>query len=450
MTRLPKSRTPNLSARLVGRGDDKHVLWRWNIGPALRKRGFRAIDMWADGAAFSLADSAAHGFDQLVPARHKGHRPMAHRDAAALARHLTKMAKDQARSAVAESAERAQKAFHVRTMADLIGDYTAWAHRRIETGNLSPKTFATYKSAMRTIDRWFANECPAGFRGHIIEEWHEELGQTIGPHGARATSAMLLRLLRWAGRRDDWIAFLPDTRQLTGLNLKRPGGRLRVGTPDEMAALLTAFDAEEPAMGDALVLLLWTCMRVHDALTVTPRAFENDTLVYRQGKTGTVLTIPLRHTLAARLPAMMARQRDTLKASRRDNDVRDFPLILAPDGRPYARQGQGSGISYHRPFNDRWNTLRAIAALSCPSLDGHGLNRLGEPWLAFRPQDTRDTSATRLSQAGCTDDQVASWHGSDAKTIRQLHQHYIDLCPVTAGAAGDKLEDFARKTGMVV
>jgi integrase len=452
----PKSKTPNLTARLVGRGDDKLVLWRWNIGPALRQRGFRAIDLWADGPPFSLADARAHGFAALIPARHRGRKPMTHRQAAEIARELTAAAKAQFAGDVAGSQkpDLRKPAFRVRTMADLIADYRQWGTKRVEVGALSPKTWATYASCMVTIDRWFAGESPAGFRAHVIEDWHAALAGQIGPHGAHATVSQLVRLLRWAARRDDWAPFLPGAAHYAGLGLARPSARLRVGTPAEMAALLAAFDGADPVMGDALVVLLWSCARVHDGLTLTPRAFTKDTLTYRQHKTGTVVTIPLRHTLADRLPAMLARQQRTLAAhpgAWRGVDPLDVPLLLkSDDGRSWARTSTATGIAHHRPFNDNWNALRAIAARAYPSLAGQGINRLGEPCLDFRPQDTRDTSATRLVQAGCTPDQVASWHGSDAHTIRSLASHYIDLCPITAGEAGDRLGAWAEKTGMVV
>ncbi len=79
--------------------------------------------------------------------------------------------------------------------------------------------------------------------------------------------------------------------------------------------------------------------------------------------------------------------------------------------------------------NWRWNAYRALAGLITPSLIGIGKDRHGNRNLDFRAQDCRDTAVTRLVNAGLTDMQVASWHGSSPTVIRTLAENYIDLSP---------------------
>ncbi|MEL7488922.1 MAG: hypothetical protein AAGJ87_17125, partial [Pseudomonadota bacterium] len=235
-----------------------------------------------------------------------------------------------------------------------------------------------------------------------------------------------------------------------------------VGLAEELDALLVAFDdpaaiyaacetpradrtaAPRPSGGDALMLLLWTAARVNDALSFTERAYNGETLIYRQTKTRRVVEVPVLGPLADRLPAMQRRRR-----AQWGDAAPDELVVNEDDGAPYWRL-TAKGVRYHRPFNDLWRERRTLAGLIAPSLVGDGVDRLGDPLPAFNAQDCRDTAVTRLMEAGCDIFQIASWHGSDPKDILDLVKHYIAIGPDKAREAGDKLIAHARENGISV
>lgn len=468
---------PNMTARTIKPFGDELVLYRWNIGPFLRGKGFKAVDLWADGPAFTLDDCRAIGFSELVPLRHKGRTPMPY---AAAAKTIALLNEKACARPAAEQQSGNGDAPKIRTrreppglapMSALIDDYLAWLDGQVKAGEIGTKTAVIYQVYARRVRATFGPTPPAAITKEIAKAWVAKIKATPavsgrltgGINAALKAGAMLTRILKWAEGRDKWAPLLPDQRAYRELDLEKPAARLRVGLPAEMETLLRAFDFPDalyaeletplgdrvlkpsPSMGDALIAMLWTAARVNDALSLTRENVAGARIVYRQQKTGRAMDLPLLFAFKDRLPAMLARA-DAVRANGRI----DALIVNEEDGRPYWRERPKSKTRDHRPFNDRWNAYVDLAGKIVPSIAGQGKNRLGEPWSAFRAQDCRDTAVTRLSLSGADIAQIAAWHGSSVEEVTKLAKHYMQISGEHADAGGDKLVDMCRKMGIAV
>ncbi|NOX95098.1 MAG: hypothetical protein GXP04_08375, partial [Alphaproteobacteria bacterium] len=277
------------------------------------------------------------------------------------------------------------------------------------------------------------------------------------------TAAQLTRLFRWGETRDRWAAQLPDERSYRQFGLKKGGVRLRIDLDGEMETLLRAFDhpaslyaeldipladrklTPAPSMGDALIAMLWTAARVHDALSFSTENFASSRLIYRQSKRGRVCNLPIIGPLKTRLPAMRLRA----QAQRNRDDINDL-IISETDGLSYARNSAKTGVPHHSLFNERWRAYRALAGEIAPSLIGEGVDPLGEPCKAFNAQDCRDTAVSRLAMATESIIEIAAWHGSDPEEIARLAKHYLAIRPEHADRAGEKLTKMCAEMGIAV
>lgn len=464
MIKQPK--TPNLTARTVIAGGEEVVLYRWNPGPALRRAGFKGVDLWADGPAMTAAEIAAKGFDAArFSLRHRGRRPMALGPAAKLARQLTAAARgrtSEARNADASAPPIVRR--RALKTADLIDDYLKALAAAVAAGETAPKTAANYRAYAKSVREWIGAEAPAALTKETATVWLRAVKAKRGEHAALKSGAMLTRIFKWAEARDKWASLLPlDPRAYREFGLTKPAARLRVALPEEVETLLMAFDnpaalyaASEtplgertltpaPSMGDALVAMLWSAARVGDALSFREAHFASGRLVYRQAKTGRICNLPVIEALAARLPAMRARA----AATRKDGEG-DALIVNEEDGLPYWRARAKTALRDHRPYNARWTAYRALAGKKTPSLIGEGENALGERWTAFNAQDCRDTAVSRLALATDSIVELASWHGSDPEEIARLARHYIAVDPAHATRAGEKLAALCRQMEIAV
>lgn len=474
-------KVPNLTWRVIGAGDDRAHLGRWNPGPAIRGAGFKGVDLWAPpGPALTLEDWAGLGFsapvtDELRLKAGARSTPMKPAAAERAAKALTNAARDQmARKTLTDPAPARIAPSRARfTLNRLLDEFIADKER-----SLTAKAMVNYRSHLAPVRDWAGEEIPAALTKELLIERFEKFRVKHGHHGAYKAIATLRTALIWAAGRERWRGpVMPLREDYLNLGLTKPGARLRIATPEEAGWLLAAFDdphhlyakagtpmgervlAPRPSAGDAFTALLWTAARVNDGLSfhdgnLGPRD-GGLWLTYRPQKTRkrqpAPLPIPVVGTFAERLPAMQARRNAVWKAHGLATDAPAYhrPLIVnEDDGQPYWREREASGVRDHRPFNEIWNDYRALAAKFAPSLAGEGLDPLGEPWLDFRPQDCRDTAVTRLMSAGCDLAQIASWHGSSVDNVIKLARHYIQIAPDHAAAAGEKLEKWTREQGM--
>lgn len=464
----PRSKIPNLHARLVGPPDCKVTLWRWAPGPSMRARGFRAIDLWADGPAYTKGDCESVGFSEALPLRHrlkgsKNPKPMSFNEAKTLARRMNALAHDSAAPAAPTPRRIVCAAAPLRA---LFTDFMA----SDDWNALRPKTRKSYQSHIGILNAIHGDNTPLSLTAQLIKDHYTERARASGPSAANMDLVVLRRCLNWAQKRDRWRGLLPGREDYSNLRTPTPKGRLRVALPNELNLIQRAFDdpgalydelgtqagerilTPRPSAWDGAMLMLWTAARVNDALGFSCRASDGTTLVYVPSKSvradtpqGKTLTIPIQPPLAARLGDAQRRRRAMLGANADTGHI----VINEDDRRPYVRVTAG-GISGHKPYTDIWKPYMALAGQFEPSIIGKAKDRLDRQILPLNAQDFRDTAVTRLMMAKCTIFQIAAWHGSEPKVILDLVKHYIEIGPEQAEEAGEKLMTMMSEQGWAV
>lgn len=210
------------------------------------------------------------------------------------------------------------------------------------------------------------------------------------------------------------------------MRMRAAAPRVRAGTIEEMRALVAAADAiGKPAIGDAIVLGLWTGQRQQDRLALVETQFigNGGRIVFRQAKTGKRVTVPAAADLVERLAAARARKRA--------QGVTSLHVVVSPHtGQPYAAD------HYRHEARD---VIKAAA--EGVRDDAGGWKLAPTPSLAdFRDADLRDTSLTWLALAGCTLDEICSISGHSRRSALTVLEHYIDPDAGFSMAAIEKLE----------
>ena len=224
-----------------------------------------------------------------------------------------------------------------------------------------------------------------------------------------------------------------------GLKVKAPPPRLRAGEIEEMETLLAAADAiGRPDVGDAIMMGLMTGQRQNDRLRLIERGRVDGEIIFRQSKTGAVVSVPALPQLEARLVA--ARER------RRSWKVQ-FPEVLVDERLQRPWPDKDNDTTYWKAYRQVLAAAiagvmdaeaSAAAALEgrneplfkvapCPSLKG------------FRDQDLRDTSVTWLGRAGCTIPEICAITGHSETSATEIMKHYLGKHPEMARTAMKKM-----------
>lgn len=453
MAKLKIPRGLYLQARLRKR--DGALVFRWGHAPGLRARGIRPLDLFADGRPLTSDDLAAAGLPASTPLPslngrlllHAGRsQPLPAAQAIEVARQLSQgLQTDTAAitlSSAAPKAAGAPPAKSAYTVGDLIEDFLNPRHWTASRG-ASEDTYRSYKSWRTPVDDVFREEPCAAMNEETIAEWFSLTRQIRGHRMAYGAYQLLRAAWNWAPARLNlrvihWNKIRPE----------KPQAKLRIGSEDELVALLRATDqprelAEEigdiaegeipaarPELGDSLVLAIWTVQRARDVLSFTDATIRSGRFRFIASKNGTKMDIPIVGTiLPARLEAMAKR--------RRDRQAITPQLVLDPDkDHPYVQKTHGK----------HFREARALAGKMLPSLLGEGIDDWGQPHKTFTFEDCRDTGITRLLRAGCSIEQVASWSNhKDVNALRALASSYMDLTGEVADAAGDNLAAYAEK-----
>lgn len=460
-----------LTLRVVGRGDAQHHLYRFNATPSQRRAGYRSLDLWgAPGPALTDAEWKQRGFASaptpLVRRKVKGSKPLPIADAVKAADAILAAMRDQTSASVAGQGNRstAQRFLTLNAVLDAFLADKANPSRRTKKP-VAAKTLDDYRLHLQKTRTLWGDLSPLVLSKDLLEAAYDSWHEANGPNAADHAIRVLRNALNWAQGREAFRGQIPDPTMYSRLDLTTPEGRIRCGTPDEVAAMLRAFDdpvsiydeaGTPPAerrlkpslsMGDALIAMLWTCARVRDALELTDQApdFDAGTLMYRQSKGGKVVTIPMLGPLSERLHSALRRRRAMV------GDRYPHLIVCEDDQRPYGRISRTKNIPHHRPFADSWRTYRQLAGVIQPSLLGEGMNRLGEPNTPLRAQDCRDTGITRLFDAGASLAEIAVWHGAGtAENMAAIAKHYIERNPEAARVGGERLMAFIQERGISI
>ncbi|PHS25496.1 MAG: hypothetical protein COA84_07725 [Robiginitomaculum sp.] len=446
MARIKGKTAPYLTARFLKKKDAN--LFRWGMAPRLIARGIKAFDLYTGGTPFSLEDWRARGFAlDAVPVFHDGSALCTHNDglpmefsrAAQTAQTLVAILRTHD-GRIAASTIPAPKP-KLRTITALLDAY----FKSSKFADKAEATQASYKSWRPAIDDIFSQTLLGDIDDDLIKDWFEAIRKARGHFMAHGAFRLLRIAINWAPKRD-W----PNMREhVVGLGLKTPPPKVRVGDPEEMALLLHAFDdpagfasihnlrlnaplpAARPAMGDALILALWTAQRKKDILAFTEHAFAGGRLRWITSKTGKPIDLPLLGPLPARIRLALARKR----AAKKDH----MELIsTAHANAPYRLQ----------TFSHHFAQGRALAAKVRPSLIGQGRDKFNRPYKTFTFADCRDTAITRLGKAGCEPWEIAAWSNHAPAHVLTILRHYMDIDPEFADSAGKKLERMAKKLGI--
>lgn len=381
------ARTPPAMAKVTIR--IPHVAWRdgrprYQPGPGHRALGMKGQDLrHPAGRWFSAEEAAAWVTAELEP-------ELARRRAAKAAGKRKLPPRRGPRGYTLEDA------FEDLWRSPKFTGGTAGAGRREGRRVLAPKTIADYRSKAGALMRFDPDLAGTDIRAltkPILIGLHERLWEEKGHHMANGTMAVLRLALTHAERRGRI-----DGNPALRLGLETPAERLRVGSLEEMRALVAAADAiGETMIGHAIMLGLMTGQRQGDRLALQDAGHEDGRRRFRQAKTGAVVEIPETPQLAARLAQA--------RAERAAWGCKGAEILVDPrTKRAFAPK------AYYNAFV----RVRAAAVeVGCESLAD------------FRDQDLRDTAVTWLARAGCTIPMIRAITGHDETSIYKILKHYL-------------------------
>lgn len=396
--------------------------YRFNPGPGLRKLG--------------CASAVLEGY--------KLEQAQAHRDAAIDAARANTPPPARPKGAVEDrTLDALWKLYEKETRAAIEANAARQADER-DPDVISAETLRQYTSLIKP---WlaFAGDAPAAaLDADIIQAEYKaqrfglagDPAAGIAPRLARGHSAAhasyrsLMALLAF-GKRKKWFA----VNAASGLRLAPPQGRLRLGLPEEIKALVETFDAMTTTVSDVpgrviadgVVAALWSGQRQQDLLACDlgqqmrggflqfARTHHGD---FSQKKTRGRVSDGGGQANVKVLPPLALRLR-----------ARTTGLLLpGPDNK------QISSDTFQRAFAKG----RERAAEKCA----------GVADLQFR--DLRDTAVTRLHMAKTPITDIALWTGHSLKSIEQiLRDHYLVATRDAAETVADNLEAWRQKTGVM-
>jgi hypothetical protein len=467
MIKLKRGFAPGL---LAGRPDaDGRKRYRWMPGPSQRQRGFKSLYLrGAPGVGLTTGDWLGLGFaTEGCSGLTLNGPPLDLESAAAACRAIAKTAGSQA-SALPTHARPIAAAHTLNAAFDHFLDQarSGRVKRRGKDGrkqSISAKTIQGYQHALQCV-RELAGDMPARdlARSELVSHYETYIDRGMHP-SAVASQRAVSRALNWLREDPSWRAHLPRQEVYSRLGLGQPKGRLRMASPEEAEAMFEALNhpaalgreldlhrddlpMARPAAAAAWLMALWTVQRAADTLAFTETATAGKRLLWRQGKTGRKVNIPLE------APALEARR--LALASRGGCDHRGMLFMDTELARPYLMTSKKTGVTRFRRFNTHWTEARELAGRKIPSLLGGTRDPFGDEIPALCFSDARDTGVTRLFEAMQQQDgalaSVSAWHGSDVETLIKLFRHYLVLNPRFANAAGDALRKHARTMGFAI
>ena len=276
------------------------------------------------------------------------------------------------------------------TLATLIAEY----RQTSEYKNRSAATRRDYARYLKLIEDKFGTMpidalADRRIRGDF-KVWRDSMSAT--PRAADLAWSVLARVLSVA-----------KDRGRIGVNPCERGGRLyraarqdAIWTPYMIERALTAFPAH---LRVVFLIALYTGQRQGDVLRLPWSAYDGARIRLRQGKTGRRVSIPVAAVLRAEIDAL----------------PKLGPLMLAStSGQPWTSDG-----------------FRASWRVAC--------RRAGIESVTFH--DIRGSAVTRLSEAGCTPQEIATITGHSLKGVETiLDAHYLSRTDALGTSAIDKLE----------
>ena len=285
---------------------------------------------------------------------------------------------------------------------------------------LKPKTITFYRQCVATIEQTQPDVYAtfvAALDRPICRAMFDAIWSERGLATARGCALTLSAAIGWG--------------QLTGrvrradnpcsqLQMPTPDPRVRFASRREIKALIAAAEAEgQPAIGDAILLGVWSGQRQADRLAAVHKGLWNKRRVFRQAKTGAVVAILEAPELEIRFKAAEARRRAA-------GIVNAHVLLNEATWHPFT----------YKQYRARFLQVRARAIKDgCKSLAD------------FRDQDLRDTAVTWLALAGATIPEIINITGHTAESATRILKHYLAQHPALADSGIRKMIDWYDNDG---
>lgn len=205
-----------------------------------------------------------------------------------------------------------------------------------------------------------------------------------------------------------------------------PPGRIRVGTWEELRAMIWAAEALGlPSIADSIILAVDLSWSQVDRLKLKwPQINTEGRVKGRRQKTGITGETPLLKGLGVpRVAAIRQRQKDLYGETVHPTHV----LVCELTGRPWE--------STH--YRHKYAEVRVLAASKVPSV------------ATLQDLDLRDTAITVAYAAGLKPEEIRTRSLHSMKRIAEvLQKHYVELGQETADAGALKLNDYLAKRGI--
>lgn len=384
----------------------KHVAWRdgrprFEPSPTLRKLGYKGEDLKVDGRWMTAGEALdwSNAFArQLAGVKRKA-----------------RMRKTGRHEPTPVPAAPALKPSY--PVSQLFDDWLN-VQKNPSIADRAENTMRDYRQKVRV----FKNHLPDVYRAEaeaLTKPICIGIYDTLRAKAGIATAAGAMRILgialQWAMDRGRF----PDMHVNPShkLRMKVPEPRIRFATKEEMKVLVETADSMGAYdMADMFTLAVWSGQRQADRLEFQLAGRERARLIFRQGKTKVIVSIPEAPELKKRFTAAQKR-RQTAEI------ISPYVILNEEDWKPFKAD------RYRRRYED----IRRAAAKVLPSLK------------TLRDQDFRDTAVTWLAMADCTIPQICAITGHSFKTANDILKHYLAMNPELADSAMAKMITWFEK-----
>ena len=267
---------------------------------------------------------------------------------------------------------------------------------------LAPTTRRGYDQSLKLVENWSkkaANPPLRSLQRKHVKAFYRSMSAT--PAKANAVLRVLRLLLAFAVD-EDYL----DRNPAANPGLRSTPPRQQVWDTEEIGRYLDSAEAmHRPSLGLALLLAANLGQRQGDVLRLAWSQYNGEEITLRQGKTSTLITVPVTRELNAAL-ARTPKRAPTI-------------VVCETTGRPYK--------SDH--FRHEFRRIAVKAGLE----DRQFL-------------DLRRTAVVRLAEAGCTPPEIAAITGHKLDRTMHILETYLPRTTPMARAAIRKLELYRKRT----
>lgn len=290
---------------------------------------------------------------------------------------------------------------------------------------------------------------------------YEELVTARGLATARGVILTLSAAMGW-GRRRGKFTYRANGGVNPALNLKMatPPPRVRFGSRQEITTLVAVADhLGRPEIGDMIILGVWTGQRQADRLLMNDKGLLNTRRIFRQAKTGAIVSVRESPELKARMLAAAAR--------RKANNIVNPRVILDEQiWKPFHDDGNHYRKTFAKIRDAAANGIIDEGATKALAEQWQAEGRNSEPpviWkiepcksllgdeeeglLPFFEMDLRDTAVTWMALAGATIPEIVAITGHGLDSATRILRHYLARHPEMADSAIKKMVDWYEADG---